>query len=433
MNETRDAELDWAVHYLVLRRAPLACSTVTPEHIGAHEAVHSWAKAAVRLGDWVREDELGIGLGPAGLAHLDELSSRRHYVVDAAMPEVERRIVQGWAVRRTTAACDGFLAAVRRGLPDGYDNAARSLLEALTEAQAGMPVSSVSHAKAGADAVADWLTAARAPEPRALPLPWPKLHAHTHGLPRKKVVIVGGRSSEHKTTVARSIAAHAADKGFRVLYWTAEDATVDIAGRTIADRAGYVTTTALATGGWPNGRRPTEFDWNTFTAKVTENLEGNVGKFLRYLDTSAPRRHQVLATLRAEAARGLDAWVFDFAQLIRPDNDRTPVTPEWWRETMSLLCALAQETNTAGLLVSQIEKTGSKESGEANRLPRAIEMPFGAQLWQGSYGVIMAGFEGNKFKLRLEKWKSAEAKNGKDGQIVIPLHVEPAHDRIAEV
>lgn len=424
MTPTEQAERDWATVFLLLRSVPLSSATVIPDHFGDHK-VATWYRKALRAGDWIDPAEIGVDLDD-----LNDLTSRM--VGRTHVPELERRIVEGWAVRRTTLACADFCDSVRGEGAESFHVASSRLLEALTEAQAGMPVSSVSHAKAGADTIADWLTAAQAPEPRAIPLPWTKLHAHTHGLPRKKVVIVGGRSSEHKTTAARSMAAYAADKGFRVLYWTAEDNMGDLAGRTIADRVGYVTTTALATGGWPGGTRPTGMGWANFTGGCESHLKGAIGKNLRYLDTSAPRRHKVLSTLRAEAARGLDLAVFDFVQLIRPDDDRDRVTPEWWRETLSLLNGVAQECNLSMVLVSQIEKTGSKESGDANRLPRAIEMPFGAQLWQGAYGVIMAGFEGDKFKLRLEKWKSAQAKNGKDGQVVIVLDVEPMYDRIVE-
>lgn len=430
MNAYNAAEHDWAAYYLLLRGLPLSSSSVSPNHFGDHR-VATWYRKALRAGDWIDGGEdLGITLD-----ELNDLTSRS--VAKSMVPELERRIVEGWAIRRTRMACAAFMDSTRNG-GEAFDAACQALLEALTEAQAGMPVQSISHAKAGADTIAGWLEAAQAPEPRAIPLPWSKLSDHTHGLPRKKVIIVGGRSSEHKTTVARTWAAHAASKGFRVLYWTAEDCAGDIAGRTIADACGYVTTTALATGGYPNDRRPTKFEWDNFTSKAEAHLHGNVGKHLRYLDTSAPRRHQVLTTLRAEAARGLDMAVFDFLQLCRPDDDRTRVTPEWWRETLSLLNGVAQDCDLALVLVSQIEKTGSATSEEANRLPRAVEMPFGAQLWQGCYGCVMVGFEGEQLMLRIEKWKSAAAKHGSDesgkrGQRRMRLEVDPQYDRIQEM
>lgn len=420
------AETDWAAFYLLQRGAPLKCATVTPDHFGTHR-VAQWYRAALRLGDWVRFDELGITVD-------ESVALTDHLVLPRDVPEIERRIVSGWALRHARTATATFMDATRGEGADNFEGAAQGLLEALTEAQAGMPVASLPHATVVSKTLEGWLEAARAPEPRALPLPFEKLQAHTHGLPRKKVVIVGGRSSEHKTTVARTWAVHAADKAFRCLYWTMEDANEDIAGRTVADRCGFVTTTALATGGWPTkGLRPTHDQLQGFFHAVESHVAGNVGTKLRHLDTHSPRRHQVLTTLRAEAARGLDMAVLDFVQLMRPDDDRTRVSPEWWRETLSLLNGVAQDCDISLVLVSQIEKAGSSASEEDKRLPRAIEMPFGAQLWQGSYGVVMVGFEGEQLKLKLEKWKSAGAKHGKGGQVVLRLQVDAAHDRIVEV
>lgn len=424
MTPAQTAEQDWAAYYLLLRGAPLSQSAVLPDHFGTPE-IAGWYRAARKIGNWVHFDELGIDTDTS-------VKLTQRVVLPTHVPELERRITEGWALRRTQSACAAFLDSTRGEGAASFQEASQRLLEALTEAQSGMPVSSVSHGIAGKDAIAEWLESAQATEPRAIPLPWPKLHGHTHGLPRKKVTIVGGRSSEHKTTTARSWAVHAADKAFRVLYWTMEDNTGDLAGRTIADRVGYVDTTALATGGWPREHRPTGDEWSAFLGRAEKHLEGNVGRYLRYLDTSAPRRHQVLTALRAEAARGLDMVVLDFVQLIRPDDDRTRVTPEWWRETLSLLNGVAQDCDLVALLVSQIEKTGSATSEEANRLPRAVEMPFGAQLWQGTYAIVMVGFEKNELKLKIEKWKSAEAKHGNEGQVVIGLRVDPKQDRITE-
>ena len=420
MNETQQAEYDWANYYLVARVGPLSATTVVPEHFGQHD-VATWYRRALERGAWVDSEEIGIPLGKAV-----EITAR--CILSSVIPEVERRIVLGWAVRQASLACADFSDRVRSN-PDDFEAASQKLLQALTEAQAGMPVDSVPHAKAGADAIANWLTEAQAPEPRAIPFPWETVHQHTHGLPRKKLVFVGGRSSEHKTTFARSIAVHAATKGFRVLYWTLEDNTADIAGRTIVDATGFPTTTALATGGWPRETRPTHDELSTAFAKTTAHLEGAVGKNLRYLDRSNPTRQHVIATIRAEAARGLDLFVGDFVQLVQPDDPRHRVDDSWWRTTCALLSGLAQDLDIAMLWVSQIEKTGTKESAEAKRLPKAVEMPYGAQLFQGCYGCIMVGFEGERFKAVMEKWKSAKARGG----VEVPLVVEPKFDRIVEV
>lgn len=425
MTPAQQAERDWAAYYLLQRSAPLSAAGVTPDHFG-DPRVAGWYRTARKLSDWVRFDELGITTDQCV-----DLTGRLVQTRD--IQEVERRIVEGWALRRTRAACATFLDSTRGEGATTFDDASQALLEAVTEAQAGMPCDSVTYAEAGRTAISEWIEAARATAPRAIPLPWPKLHRHTHGLPRKKIVAIVGRSSEHKTSAARAFAAHGADKSFRVLYWTMEDANEDIAGRTIADRVGYVNTTALATGGWPHGRKPTDLDLKPFLADAATHLNGTIGTHLRLMDEAAPRRHRVITALLAEAARGLDMVVLDFVQLIRPDDDRTRITPEWWRETLSLLNDVAKRCDLAIVVVSQLEKVGSAASEQESRLPRAIEMPFGAQMWQGTYGILAIGFEGNRLRCKIEKWKSAEAKHGQEGQVAINLNVDPAHDRITEV
>ncbi len=165
----------------------------------------------------------------------------------------------------------------------------------------------------------------------------------------------------------------------------------------------------------------------------------------------------MLTEIKAEAARGTVAFFGDFIQLVRPDNPRQPATNDWWREAIAAFAGLAKTLGIVIVWTSQIEKTATKESSGENRVPRGIEMPFGAVIRQGAYGCLMVGMSqsatrsAEKFSaigkpgeaaaptagspyltIEVDKWKSAGNVDhcGDDARYI--FDVDPAHDRLIE-
>lgn len=423
---TQLAEFQWALYYLVQQRGSLGTSPVLPEHIES-PVVRRWYQAALKQPDQYTYADLGISVDD--LARIEELG----YPPDATVKRGETRIQEEWCLRRARVAIGTAFDSVRKATPSELPGHISELQAALSECLAGRPALARDHQQVGYETIEHWLTEARATGPLTLPLPWPRLHQHTHGLPRRKLVVVGARSSEHKTTVARSIAAHVANSGLRVLYWTMEDDARDLAARTIAADTPQLHVRALTTGGWPKGKlRPTKDEMHAIMANVQKSLEGKAGKNLLYLDIPSPTSSQLYQTASAVHAKTpIDLFVFDFWQLVAPDG-RERVDQLWWRREVAKAAAFAKRTNAAVIFTSQVEKTGSKESIEQGRVPRSIEMPFGSILRDGCYGCLMLGTQkrkdGSKYlRCQIDKWKGAE--NG----LGVAFNINAPHDTLTEM
>lgn len=433
-------ERDWLAWCLV-KPAEALTTQLEPEHF-TDPRMRALFELMHRSPGWTVDDAravLSTEHDPGGFGALDDLTRQGRVILAHEVPRLEARLMENFAVKTAESACAAFLRSTRT--PGGKNlEAVRELIRGLADAEAQAPIRSRSHRAVASEVMHQWLHALAAPTTApTLPLPWAGLQAHTGGLPLGKVILIGGRSSEHKTTVARAMADHLASLGHRSLFWTMEDSDVDISGRTLAAGTRLLTTTALMRGSQPRERGGlTQDEMTELLGQVQAQVEGETGKHLRILDKPNPRLAFVLQTIKAEAAKGARAVFLDFIQLIRPDSPRQPATNDWWRDAIAALAGLAKQLKIVIVCTSQIEKTGTKESANDGRVPYAYEMPFGAVLRQGAFGCLMVGTKpdpqgGVKLAMAVDKWKSAaNTTNVQDaGQFL--FRVDPAHDRLTEI
>ncbi len=423
-------------------------SSLTPEHFT--DARHQQICVAMKIRGWTVAD-LQAALGVSWLDHLEALDKAARYAAKGDAQRAERRLRENFAVKAASVHAAAFLKRVQSDTGRNLE-AVRDLARGLAEAEALGPISSRTHATVATEVMRTWLEGIANPQQVAtLPLPWSGLQEHIGGLPIGKLILVGGRSSEHKTTAARTMAAHLASLGHRTVFWTLEDSDADISGRTLADGSRLLTTKSLQQRTSPRDRVGlTEAEMRELLGGVQQQIEGDIGKQLRIIDRPNPTIESVLGTIKSEAGKGARAFFGDFIQLIRPNSPRQPATNDWWRDAVASIAGLTKQLGIVMVWTSQIEKTGTKESAEAGRVPRAVEMPFGAVLRQGAFGCLMVGkYEKSagkksggfkvteerssdekpdfRFAIVVDKWKSAE--NG----VQFDFDIDAAHDRLTEV
>lgn len=250
------------------------------------------------------------------------------------------------------------------------------------------------------------------------PMPWPELHEATSGgLPLGRIMFVVGKSSEHKTTVALRIAQHSARK-HRVVFWTGEDDMHDVGFRFAAERRPARTGDRLNPQGMSGPERSAVIQ--SIVAEASEDY----AQGLQMCDDPAPTFSEFKSRLRMWAAQGVKLVVFDFFQLMCPDDSRTSINdPAWCRRVMVETKRLAREHGISVAFTSQVTKEG--DQGAQRELVRDTDPPCGTILRQDAYGTLVIGKVGDEWRLRLGKWKSGEA-----GRTWV-LNVVSQHDEIS--
>jgi replicative DNA helicase len=416
----------------MLKPSEALTSSLTPDHFVTPR--NRQLCIAMQRRGWTTAD-LGVAVGPDWTNCAVELDEAARFENPTTIESATARLHENFAAKASEVAAVAFLDRVRRRVSP-ISELIQGHVRALAEAEAMTPSRSRSHREVATELFADWCESIANPEKAAtLPLPWPELHTHTGGWVIGKLHLIGGRSSEHKTTVARACAAHLASLGIPVAYHTAEDSDRDISGRTLADASRLLDTRSLMLGNVPYDRGGiTEDELSEIMGDVQRSIESEVGEHLHIVDDPNPTLSSLLTTIKAEAARGCRAFFFDFLQLIRPDKGQP--TNDWWRECVASLAGLAKQLQIVLVCTSQIEKTGTQASAGENRIPRADEMPFGAVVRQGAFACLMVGTRVDEGGLRLaievDKWKSAENLRSNDKGARFVFDVDPAHDRLTE-
>ena len=235
--------------YLYLRNAHPRSSILRPEHFVADHRFADWWRKALESewDDTTTEHVLGVSL--------DELSQcdRTSHPTPGTIKGYERAMVNAWCEHHFASACGVAF--------DGYKNEAMDLgemllvvREAMGNVEAGSLRQSKTYRELGREVILEWAGAVihGKERRRTIPMPWFRLQRQYGGWTRGKLHVIGGRTSEHKTTVLRQSLQYAAHHGFRALFRTLEDTGKEIAARGIAS-ATAIDTRSLAVGELPEG------------------------------------------------------------------------------------------------------------------------------------------------------------------------------------
>lgn len=405
MDPEKFAEDDCVCWYLIDKRGDPRASPVKAHHLLAHR--QAWQAAC-------------DGKEP-------QISLRPRDVTPERLKAAERIVIEAWQKRYARTCLQEALLNIDHGASP--TEVRDSVVSGLSEAASGGLVRTEAYRDVAMAVIGEWVGDMAQERPRVLPIPWAMLEAQLGGWPLGKLIVVGGRSSEHKTTLARQAAEHVCRCGFVALYWTAEDSNKDIAGRTLVGSVPVLTTRDLGAGNF-RGQRPTELDLQQIGEQAKSHLADSWTTRLRLYDEPNPTIARVCSVIAAEAARGCSLFVIDYFQLCQPD--RGDISADATRRLASALAGLAKLLHICIIVTSQIDKGATLASEQEARVPRAAEMLFGSILKQVSHGVLMVGLSKADprrqptLEICVEKWKWGE----KDTKIV--MRVDPSHDRIEE-
>lgn len=403
-------------HYLVLKQAHPKSSDVKPQHF-TWPPFAQWWGAALGRKTWTDASELGIPV--AAQAALSDL-----YIIPSQVQEVEAKVIASASAFHTLQRLEDACTDLRERGAEALEAACEAVQQAVAYAHAGMPSPAVTQREAARSVLHQYGEELKNPQ-RTIVMPEP-LQKICGGWVRKKVHVVVGRSSEHKTTVLRASAECAARAGYLCAGLALEDDVDDMAGRTIAAQCVYLTTRKMQTGERPH----TDPDlMQRELGKAAAHIQEEWTERLWWVDDGAPRLATVMRSLRWLGARGID-WAFiDYGQLIQPDSDRAFADNTHWTKVSTHLQAIAKELNIALVVALQVDKQSTRESFAESRPPYTIDALGGACWRQNCFGSICISASndnnGRKINFLVDKWKTGATGGG-------VFYVDPAHDRLID-
>lgn len=417
-----EAEAKILGYYLVQR--PDGCphprsSTLRPEHfIARPEHQIWWSRALATHGVFTFHD---IGISMADAASLADKSA-----IPQMVPALEHRIQQEWAMQYVVDGASTLVQRWQKGDVEDTQDAVGFLREVMGYAESGCMSRSRTHREVGREVMHRWGRAVRSAGDveRTLPLPWYDIQHEYRGLLRGKLVVIYGRPSNFKTALARQIIDFDARQGFRGLYWTAEDSSDDLAARGIASATGKLTTHALMTGIAPEKTDPIECERAAYEA-----LDHQGAELLRYIDTPSPSFSNVFGTIRAEAAKGLDIFVFDHSQLIEPDRGRAD--PDFVSRVARGFQGLCKELDVVGVVLCQLATSTSREMKD--RPPKKTDIAHAATWEAAAYTMIGVHAYRDKNEKPTGRLMVDVTKFKARGQRRFTLDIDAAHDTLRDL
>jgi replicative DNA helicase len=410
MSAAGDVEAERAVlsHYLVKRRADVRDAQVKDVHFLHGEHSTWWAKAESAVDGW-RAVDLGIPVDTVAL--LAAIQPTEHQ-----LREAEKRMIRRWQVSHIQRACQELVEDIQSGEVKTPNVALDRVRETLGHAEAGGVIEARTHREVGLALFQEWSEEIQAGRSRNLPMPLGALQGRLGGWRRGKYYLVGAITSAHKTTFARMTGWKLAQDGFRPLLWEMEDSAEELAARTFAAEVEKVNTRTFTTYERPEGI--TDDDFTAMIHNLGQHLDEDASSKLRYLDEGLPKLSRVLGCVSAEAAKGLDAVILDFMQLIQPDSSRVDETTHWFHVS-NALAAMAKRLDIPVIATVQPTQMATREQARLKRPLTLGDLRGGSSIAQAAYGVFLLNRvwdeEGELDKRFIEvaiaKWKNADTDN----------------------
>lgn len=409
-----DGEKAVVGHYLVLRNDHPRSAGLEPAHFMDRKHREWWAKA-LTLDDFSPFD---LGMSPW---ETTEYGGPESIVLASQMPRLVAGMKKAWAIERVKWAAANAVDDLKFDA-SRFDEVCATLLATVEEARSGFAAEGRTMAEIISEVADDWDEAVRSGVPQTLPMPIKAMQDALGGWQIGKVVMLGAKSSEHKTSFGRKACDTVAKAGHTAMYWLMEDEDSDLGQRAVAERVPQLDTRHLATGTVPKELRDNVGELYE-QIKATADAEEN--RRIIVVDRRAPK----LGTIGPEIGRlvakyGVKFVVLDFAQLIVPDKGGK--NGDWWAHLSAWLHTLAAHYGVAMLVLGQFETQAVRDMAETGRAPRITDM-YGGDTWrQNAFGCICMWKTGpTRLNFRVDKWKS-----GANGLEIMNVPVDPAHDRI---
>jgi len=360
----------------------------------------------VTLGDAVKADPTIVELG--GLEYIADLigdvPTAGHVAHHAAL--VRDRALE----RRLTSAAEGILAAIRERVATGTELAALAERDVLAAAEDVLP-NTPRRLKELVWQVTDALEQRRVSPQHVLGLATGlvDLDDLTAGWRDGNLIIVAGRPSTGKSTLALATALHAAIEQHPTLIVSLEMGREELVERALANMAG-VDSLRLRRG------HVREHEWPKLAQAA-----GALGNLPLWIDDTPDRTVGMIRSLarRYQRQHGVELIVVDYLQLVHPDSQRENQTQNVAAVSRSLK-AMARELQVPVLVASQLSR--GLESRE-DRRPRLADLRDSGAIEQDADVVVLLWWDPQQasmtqppLTLLLEKQR-----NGPTGRIRVAL------------
>lgn len=415
----KEAERGLVAYYLILGESSPKASPVKPQHFSYPLYRSAWQKA-LAMHQVVQPSDLGFSM-----RQVSELMDV--FVAPSTVRKLEHRLISAASARVMMERLAGVVKALNEGGAEALNDAVADARAAVNEADAGMPTGSRSHADVVKEVAIEWARSLEAGDDSKHIIPMiPTMHAAFGGWRTSKLTLIIGRPSEHKTTIARIAAAHAAQKGYKATGWTFEDESGDLAARTMAADMHWMSYRDFILGEIPRG---SGIKAESIFGEVRRHQNEGWGNNLRWMDTGSPTLSEVIRRIRTEVSKhGTQLFTLEYCQLIRPDRGREDV--EHTKLVASSLAALAKELGIAIVAVLQIDKTAAKETMEGGLRPPQTKDVSGGVAWWHACNMSLCLSAGRGDRSRKLTICADKNKDGKKGEIVV--EVDPARDAVIE-
>jgi len=416
------SEMTIVWHYLYMQKESPIQATVGPEHFVAAPVLGQiWERCLEMAKSGAPIDFLEACRGDGLFDAYEPISNHVVVTTRQTIEQTEQKVRNNVAVRRAALSAVDWLELVQSGEEDP-----ETLHQKFSEIAASFQV--------GEDVKGEWHdTVARRVVERYLQpdtdrmIPMPVLGDRCRGWKFKKFYLVGGITSNHKTTFALNSAYTAADAGFSVLYWTLEDDAEDVCERVIVSQTKIMTLDDFEMG------RPARGQGDASKMRdLVAVLEANDKLPIWYIDKRLALARMVAEICRLVAKHGIRMVIVDFMQLV-PKQDARMSDTDHQTEVAQTFADLAKRLNIVMIAVVQLTQEATKRS-EDGLAPRTGDIRGGSAIGQAAYGCVMthkptqpktggAPDGPQKLQLVVRKWK--RAKKGS-----VDCWVDGPHDRI---
>lgn len=416
----RHAEMSVVFYYLYLGRDSVMMAGISPEHFVAEPVLGDIWRKCYAIAQSGKTFDFLEASRPYHEAY-QEISDHSSVPARPIIEQAERTMRQGAAVHQVMLDLMDWKEAADSGEVNAIDLHSQ-FAELSSRFQVGEEVTGEWHGTVAKRVIAQYLQ----PDVDRV-IPMPILGDRCRGWKFKKLYLVGGITSNHKTTFALNSAYLAAESKFPTLYWTLEDDNDDICERTIAAQAKFMTLDDFEAGRPTKGRgSPAKL------ADLKSEVDNNGDVRLMYIEEKLPLDRLLAEITRLVYRHSFRMVVIDFLQLIDSSNSRLSDT-DTQKTSVQALAALAKRLNIAIICVVQLTQEATKRS-EDGEPPRSGDIRGGSAIAQAAYGIIMTHRPADartrsdgtaQIQLVVRKWK--RAKRG-----VVNCWVSGEHDRFSE-
>ena len=409
-------------YYLYVNKQSIMTSAVGPEHFVASPLLgHIWEKAI----------ELTVANQPVDLLAI----SRPHHAVYQAisdhmtvatpgtMQRTEKLVRDGAAVHYAMVGARDWLERAEQDEDATAEDLHSAFGEVATRFQVGEDIEADRFGAMTNAAIERFLE-----EDTDRGIPVPVISDEVRHYKFGKFYLVGGLTSNHKTTYGLQSVLRSAKSGYGTLIWTLEDDNLEVTERMMVSQSDHVTLDHFE-----RGKQPGNGDGDAVYRDLIRLGTNNEKLPIYHLDKRMTLTKMIAQISRMVYKHGIRMVVIDFMQLIPRDDPRTQDT-QHQTECAQALADLAKRLDIVVICIVQLTQDAARRAQDGDA-PRLGDIRGGSAIAQAAYGAIMCHRpapdkslssppEGQqRLQLWVRKWKRATLGG-------IECFVDAAHDRI---